>query len=261
MKATLKTLQDNSSEHIFKFDELCPYPFHKSIIVMPFPKLFEKPKFDKYKGKGDPHYHVKEFFMAYQEVSWCDNYLLWLFLKSLSRPPGNLLLNGFPSCHLTLSHCSLTYKSDLWLSITKISKMMSPCTNLCQTKQKDGESLLDYVQRWRALIGQLPCTVSDTQLVLVFIYNLHPKMVYHIWLNYASAFKDVMSKGPLVEQDLIDEGIIKLYKEYSNKPSHKKQWYWNKNKNVVGDGVTDSKILQMIMVAKPFPQQTYVNTL
>lgn len=51
-----------------------------------------------------------------------------------------------------------------------------------------------------------------------------------------------MFKGPSVEQALID-GVIKLYKEHSNKPDHDKQRYWNKNKNVVGDRVTDSKTM------------------
>lgn len=76
MKATLKTLQENSSEWIFKFEELCPYPFDKSITTMPFPKHFEMPRFHKYKGKEDPRHCFKEFFMACQEVSWCDTYLL-----------------------------------------------------------------------------------------------------------------------------------------------------------------------------------------
>lgn len=68
-----------------------------------------------------------------------------------------------------------------------------------------------------------------------------------------------MSKGPFIKQALIDEGIIKLYKEYSDKPSNDKQRYWKKNKNVVGDGVTNSKTVQMIVPAKPPPPQTYNN--
>lgn len=64
MKPTLKALQDNSFEQVFKFDDLCPYPFDKSIMTMPFPKHFEMTRFDKYKGKGDPRHHVKQLFMA-----------------------------------------------------------------------------------------------------------------------------------------------------------------------------------------------------
>lgn len=52
-----------------------------------------------------------------------------------------------------------------------------------------------------------------------------------------------MSNGPSIEQALIDEGIINLYKEYFDKPNNDWPHYWNKNKNDVGDGVTDSKTM------------------
>lgn len=76
-----------------------------------------------------------------------------------------------------------------------------------------------------------------------------------------------MYKRPLVEQAFTYEGIIKLYKESFDKPSGDRQRYWNKDKNVVGDGITNSKKVQMVVVAKPPPtheysnQQSYVNPL
>lgn len=84
MKVALKAIQDNSSKKLFKFDELCPYPFYNSITSCHFPKHFGMPKFTKYQEKGGPHHHIKEFYMACQEVAYCDNYLLQLFPKSLS---------------------------------------------------------------------------------------------------------------------------------------------------------------------------------
>lgn len=59
MKEALKILQDSSFEKFFKFDELFPYLFDKSITSMPFPKHFEIVKFTKYQGKGDPRHHIK----------------------------------------------------------------------------------------------------------------------------------------------------------------------------------------------------------
>lgn len=51
--------------------------------MVPFLQHFEIPKLDKYKGQGEFHNHIKEFFMALQEVSYSDNYLLHLFSHSL----------------------------------------------------------------------------------------------------------------------------------------------------------------------------------
>lgn len=49
----------------------------------PFPRNFEAPKFDKYKGKGDPRDHVQEFYMVFLEVSQDEINLMCLFLQSL----------------------------------------------------------------------------------------------------------------------------------------------------------------------------------
>lgn len=261
MKASLKILQDNNFEKVFKFDELCPYLFDKSITSMSFPKHFEMPKFTKYQGKGDPHHHIKEFYMACQEVAYYDNDLLQLFPKSLcgsslecfSKLPFGVITTFANLLERFVAHYHYNVEKDISM------------LDLCQAKQKGGESLLDYIQRWRALVGHLPCIVPNTQLVPIFINNLHPKLAYHICLNCAATFKDMMTKGPSVEQALIDEGIIKLYKESFDKPSGDRKRYWNKNKNVVGDGITNSKIVQMVMATKPplaqtyFNQQSYVN--
>lgn len=59
---------------------------YPSISVALYPLEFETPKFEKYKGKGDPTDHVWEFYIAYEEVSYSYVYLHQLFSKSLSGP-------------------------------------------------------------------------------------------------------------------------------------------------------------------------------
>lgn len=76
MKNYLKELKDGKESKILKFENDCPYPFDKTIMMMPFPKHFEIPKFEKFRGKGDPVTHVKEFYMHYQEVAYNDIFLM-----------------------------------------------------------------------------------------------------------------------------------------------------------------------------------------
>lgn len=54
--------------------------------MIPFPKHFEIRKVDKFRGKGDPVTHIKEFYMHCQDVAYTDTFLLHLFPKSLARP-------------------------------------------------------------------------------------------------------------------------------------------------------------------------------
>jgi len=67
----------------YSFEDICPYPFDRSIHMPPFPKYFETPKFDKYKGKGDPREHLREFYITFLEVYYDDTYLMRLFPRIL----------------------------------------------------------------------------------------------------------------------------------------------------------------------------------
>ena len=91
MKNSLKALKDGIDFKNFKFENDCPYSFEKTIMMTPFPKHFEIPKFDKFRGKSDPVTHVKEFYMHCQEVAYNDVCLMQLFPKIL----GGLALEWF----------------------------------------------------------------------------------------------------------------------------------------------------------------------
>lgn len=60
----------------YTMNDIYPYPFDKSIPMTPFPPHFVTPKFDKYKGKGDPMAHIIEFFIACIEVAGEKTYLM-----------------------------------------------------------------------------------------------------------------------------------------------------------------------------------------
>jgi len=133
----------------YSLEDISPYPFDKSLKMNAFPFQFEVPKFDKYKGKGDPRDHIREFSAACLEVAHNDTYLMRLFPRSLggqatewfSRlPPGiktfNELLNLF------VTHFSYNIEHEISM------------LDLCNTKQKGGESFTAFHQRWRQLASK-----------------------------------------------------------------------------------------------------------
>ena len=70
-----------------------PFPFDKSINMVPFPPGFEIPKFEKYTGETCPVTHLKEFSILCQEVAYSDDYLKRLFARSLGGPTLEWLMN------------------------------------------------------------------------------------------------------------------------------------------------------------------------
>lgn len=66
MKDLIKNSKDGTNKRPYTFKEICPYLYDPSISVAPYPVGFKIPKFEKYKGKGDPRDHVCEFFILCQ---------------------------------------------------------------------------------------------------------------------------------------------------------------------------------------------------
>ena len=110
--------------------------------------------------------------------------------------------------------------------------------DLVHAKQKWGESLADYLQRWQTLTTRISCTLPEWHLVKMFIENAHWSLPYHMIMNSLQTYKDNKEKGMILEQGLIKDGVIKIYKESNQDWTHSndKSWYWNKKKNTVTDG-------------------------
>lgn len=61
MQGELKELRGGTATKKYTLDDICPYPFDRSLNMIPFPKHCEIPKFDRYNGKSDPVDHVRDF--------------------------------------------------------------------------------------------------------------------------------------------------------------------------------------------------------
>ena len=59
----------------------------------------------------------------------------------------------------------------------------------------------------------ISCTIPEHHLVKMFINNAHPSLAHHRVMNYLLTYKDIKDKGMSLEQGLIKDGFIRLYKE------------------------------------------------
>ena len=74
-------------------------------------------------------------------------------------------------------------------------------------------------------------------------------MSYRVHLQCPPNFKKLIENGVKIEEAMVKKGELKLYmKDNGNSSNHNnsnnnndRSKYWNKNKNVVNDGVVDNK--------------------
>ena len=93
----------------------------------------------------------------------------------------------------------------------------------------------------------------------MFIDNAHPSLANHLNMNCLQTYKDIKEKGMILEQGLVKYGVIKIYKEKNQEWTHSndKSWYWNKNKNIVTHGATDTWHINIVFATqKPSYQQS-----
>ena len=79
LRRKIDALEAKGTKKLYTDQDLCPNPFDKSLYMPPFPKHFEAPNFEKYKGNGNPKDHIRAFFTACTEVSYEETYLMRLF--------------------------------------------------------------------------------------------------------------------------------------------------------------------------------------
>lgn len=83
--------------------------------------------------------------------------------------------------------------------------------------------------------------------------NLNLDIAFHRQMHYVRTFEEVIEKGVQIEKALIAKGTLKSQsKDNQNFKPTENLKVFNKNKNVVGDGITDSKHVQMVQTGQTF---------
>lgn len=82
-QAQIDSMKKVTEPKPFLIEALCPFPFDKKMIMVPFPPNVIFPRYDKYMGKFDPQGHLREFCALSNKFVHDTTHLMRLFLRSL----------------------------------------------------------------------------------------------------------------------------------------------------------------------------------
>lgn len=256
----LDSIKQSRTPKPFSIEALCPFPFDKSLVMVPFSINVVFPKYDKYEGTMDPQDHLQEFCALSLEFMHDTTYLMRLFPRSL----GGMAMEWFsklPSRIKTFEELASKFMAHYSYNIKHDVTMIM----LCNTKQKDGEAFLTFLQRWRTVFARYPRSVPEKEKMDIFINSLSNELNYRLRMQCPKTFQDLIENGVTTEEVLVKSGELKLYKDNKNNPNsgnngnngnnQKDHWfnsnsrYKNNNKGIVNDGVVESSNLKVVPFA------------
>lgn len=120
---------------------------------------------------------------------------------------------------------------------------------LCNMKQRTRETFANFLQGWRHLIRKFPQDIPISYQVELFQCNLFPEMSHPLSCQCLETFEEVTKNGLSLDRVLLEQGILRPYQKNSQgSSSNDKSRYWSKNKNIVNDGVTNTKCVQVVTI-------------
>ncbi|KAI5347415.1 hypothetical protein L3X38_015294 [Prunus dulcis] len=170
-----------------------PYPAHYD--VLPFPKGYPKPTFDKFDGlNGSPHEHLAHFSSACGETSQLDALLIRQLVQSLKGSALTWYTQLPPGSILTWDDMQKVFLAQFVSSKKKVSLI-----DLAKTTQKLGESANDFIMRWRSL--NLECTekITEQSAVQMCYNNLLLEIATFVATAEPQSFDALVPKASNVE--------------------------------------------------------------
>jgi hypothetical protein len=174
----------------YALEDICPYPFNRQLTMIPFPKHYEIPKFDRYNRKTDPIDHVREFRNMILEFTHEDTYLMSWFPRSLGGQSMEWLSKITPPIN-TFKELINKFISQYSYNIQHQIMML----DLCKAKQKFGEPFITFLQRWRRLFARYSHPVLEKEKMDIFINSLDQELSYMLNLHCPPNFEKLIENA------------------------------------------------------------------
>ncbi|GLJ31915.1 hypothetical protein SUGI_0642360 [Cryptomeria japonica] len=136
--------------------------------------------------------------------------------------------------------------------------------DVCNTKQKNNETFMMFLQRWRRMVSRYPRDIPEKEKMEIFIDNLNGEMSYRLKLQCIPSFAKLIENGIQVEEACVKKGTLKFYKEGTNSSNYNNQnntnlnksRFWTRNKNEGNNETHDPKSKQPVLALSENPQNT-----
>ncbi|KAH7836316.1 hypothetical protein Vadar_034606 [Vaccinium darrowii] len=149
--------KDARSSHIFRS---YTKPYTRRIEQLKMPKNYQPPKFLQFDGMGNPKQHVAHFVETCSSAGIDGDLLVKQFVWSLKRYAFDLYIDLEPNSIDSWDQLQWDFLKRFF-STRRIVNM----TELSNTHQQEGESAIDYINRWKSLSLNCKDHISEASTI------------------------------------------------------------------------------------------------
>ncbi|KAG8376466.1 hypothetical protein BUALT_Bualt09G0066400 [Buddleja alternifolia] len=186
VKREIKRNEDGMTHNL----KIVTKPYPSWVDKVPFPPGFTQPEFRRFDGKGNPREHVAHFIARLAQLG--ENKLLWLqlFVQSLEGPAfvwySNLPEGSIPDWDSLIR--------EFYNQFSNTERRVG-VAELIETKQRDNESVSDFIARWQALTFRCQQKFTQAEMVRMCLNNLKHELSVHLMPQTFDGFNDLCTKA------------------------------------------------------------------
>ncbi|CAL5425633.1 unnamed protein product [Camellia sinensis] len=172
-----------------------PYPAW--VDAVPFPSGFFQPDFKMFDGTGDPRQHVAHFLSRCGPIAQNEALCLQLFVQSLESSAFTWYANLPEGSIINWDSMVKEFLKQFCNTQRRVG-----VPELIETKQRDNESVTDFIARWRALTFACPQKFTQLELIRMCLNNFRHELSTALMAQTFEGFNDLCTKAHDMELHL-----------------------------------------------------------
>ncbi|KAA0040518.1 ty3-gypsy retrotransposon protein [Cucumis melo var. makuwa] len=176
-------------------------PYTKRIDNLRMPLGYQPPKFQQFDGKGNPKQHIAHFVEKCENVGSRGDQLVRKFVRSLKGNAFEWYTDLEPEVIDSWEQLEIEFLNCFY-STRRVVSMME----LTNTKQRKGEPVIDYINRWRALSLDCKDKLTELSAVEMCTQGMHLELLYILQGIKPRTFEELATRAHDMELSIANRG-------------------------------------------------------
>ncbi|KAA0033935.1 ty3-gypsy retrotransposon protein [Cucumis melo var. makuwa] len=175
--------------------------YTKRIDNLRMPLGYQPPKFQQFDGRGNPKQHIAHFVETCENAGSRGDQLVKQFVRSLKGNAFEWYTDLEPEVIDNWEQLEIEFLNRFY-STRRVVSMME----LTNTKQRKGEPVIDYINRWRALSLDCKDKLTELSAVEMCTQGMHWELLYILQGIKPRTFEELATRAHDMELSIANKG-------------------------------------------------------